>query len=81
VSKQPRIEMNEGINPELGRRKELTDLEFLVEMLNSIEGRKTQILAGIKQSQDILKILEIDRKHTASLYKRELIRIGKERKR
>ncbi len=76
-----KIEMNKTVNPELEERKELTDLEFLEEMITQIGNRKTQILAQIKQSRDMLKILQIDLDRTKSLYnkerKREVLKHGK----
>ena len=93
--KEPvRIEMNDpdAVNPELERRKQLTDKAFLEEMLEQIKVRKKQILesikmlrdktviqAQIKQNQDMLKILNIDLEKTKSLYQKEVKREGRKR--
>ena len=75
-----KTEMNsKTVNPELEERKELTDLEFLEEMITQIGNRKTQILAQIKQSRDMLKILQIDLDRTKSLHNKERKRIERKR--
>jgi len=84
-----KTEMNDpkAVNPELEARKQLTDKEFLEEMLEMIRIRKKQVLetikslrdktviqAQIKQNQDMLKILNIDYERTQSLYQKEVKR-------
>ena len=76
---KPKEVLTKTVNPELEERKEISDLKFLEEMLTQIGNRKTQILAQIKQSQDMLKILRIDLDRTKSLYDKERKRIARKR--
>lgn len=78
--KQPKIEITEKINPELEERRNMTLLQFLQRMLETIENNRTIILSQIKQAHDTLKILEFDRKLTLEAYKNERMRIGREKR-
>jgi len=75
MAKKIKVEMNTPPKKTkmeiLKERQEQSDLEFLANMLEQIENQRPQIVAQLEQLEDYLRTLDIDYKHTKSLFERE----------
>jgi len=77
--KPVKIEMNDpnAENPEIVIRRNLSPVEYVSQMIDMIDNQRAGVLAQIKQSRDILKILNIDKKQSIQI--REILKKNRKR--